>query len=88
VLAADKPLLEKAKMLVLKQLAKDASGAKLVTIVGYSWNTSRHQNWNLIMAKARAQRAAHFLRKAGYSGKIALSWMTSHSYQKVIFTVS
>jgi ubiquitin len=72
----------------IKQLAKDSFGAKLVTIIGYSWNTSKHQNWNIIVAKTRAQRAAHYLRGAGYSGKIAVSWTTSNSFQKVVFTVS
>lgn len=72
----------------IEQLAKDASGAKLVSIVGFSWNKSSHPIWNLIMAKMRAKQAAKYLRSAGYSGKIAVSWTTSNSFQKVVFTVS
>jgi len=72
----------------LKNLAKDAAGAKLVTVTGYSWSGSTHEAWNLLIAKKRAQETRKLLRDFGYKGKISVSWTTAPTNQQVVIKVS
>ena len=72
----------------LKQLAKDAAGAKLVSVTGYSWSGSTHEAWNLLIAKERAQITRKLLRSFGYKGKINVEWKTAPTNQKVVIKIS
>jgi ubiquitin len=72
----------------IKQLTKDAAGAKLVDVTGYSWSSSQHDSWNLSIAKKRAQETRKLLRGFGYKGKISVTWKTAPTNQKVVIKVS
>lgn len=72
----------------LKQLAKDAKLAKLITVVGYSWNSAKDKSWHLKLAKLRATQIASLLRSYGYVGKMSVRWGTSKEDQKVTIRTS
>jgi len=72
----------------LKQLAKDSKLAKLITVVGYSWNSAKDKSWHLKIAKLRATQIASLLRSYGYVGKMSVKWGTSKEDQKVTIRTS
>jgi ubiquitin len=72
----------------IRQLAQDATGAELVRVTGYSWAAPKNENWNLQLAKKRAQETKKLLRAFGYKGKIIVTWKTASTNQKVVIKVS
>ena len=72
----------------LKQLLKDSKPAKLISVVGYSWNSTKDKSWHLKIAKLRATQITSLLRSYGYVGKMSVKWGTSKKEQKVVVKVS
>jgi ubiquitin C len=72
----------------LKQLVKDSKPAKLMSVVGYSWNSTKDKSWHLKIAKLRATQIASLLSSYGYVGKISVRWGTSKKEQKVVVRIS
>ena len=72
----------------LRQLARDAEGANLVSVTGYSWADPKNEIWNLQLAKKRAKEVGKLLRAFGYLGKIIVTWKTASTNQTVVIKVA